>query len=259
MRVITLGPEGTYSHRAAKKYSRKKITFADSIPDAFEMFSEDDTLILPIENMIRGTVYDTITGLVEHDLKVVGQIILPIHHALMAQQKTFKKITSHPQALHQCSEYLKRNYPNAKWELTKSTADGCTKAQKNKQYATVGHSQNAEKYGLNIIDKNIENFKHNKTRFVVIQKEWDQTEKENSILIIHPKKNTPGILFEILKRFKRAKCDLSKIESRPNQQKLGEYYFYIETSGDFTTPQGQKIIKKLEKITEQVQVLGHYS
>ena len=112
MQTLTLGPSGTYSHRAATAVS-EDIAFTESVTEIVQAVAdrEYDRGVIPIENSIEGSVTESLDALAEYEVAIVREIITPIRHALMAQHDSFETVASHAQALAQCRGFLDAEYP----------------------------------------------------------------------------------------------------------------------------------------------------
>lgn len=265
MKLIVLGPNGTYSHLAAsKKFPHATVDFVDSITQGFELLKkhEHDAFIAPVENLIHGTVRETIDGLYENKLKIEGAISLPIKHSLLGKTSKIKKIYSHNQALNQCRNFLEKNYKNVELISCNSTAQACEKAMQENFSAAIANDSILRWYQkLKLIKNKIEDNHKNKTIFFVISQNYSLLNEKFSSIVIEPNLDESGILFEILKIFKKRKINLSKIESRPNRKAIGSYLFYMDFEGDFRAPKIEKVLNKVKnsKVVKKLTVLGSYS
>jgi prephenate dehydratase len=144
MKALTLGPEGTYSHRAARAVA-DEIEFTESVTGIVEGVAggEYDRGVVPIENSIEGSVTESLDALAERDVAVVREIVTPIRHALLAQSGEFEVVASHAQALAQCREFLERESPGPDLEAVASTARGVERAREDPAVAAIGHPDNA--------------------------------------------------------------------------------------------------------------------
>lgn len=264
MKIICLGPEGTYSHHATLQYdSHAEITFVKTISEGFEIMSQGkhDALIVPAENMIHGTVRETLDNLYDYPFKISNSITLPIKHALMAPSKTINTIYSHPQALNQCRKYLQKKYPTCELIATTSTAQACKKAMRSKNAGAIAHKSNSVLFPkLQIIADNIQDFSKNKTLFFVISDSYNLINQKHTATIIVPHADASGLLFNILKEFKKGRINLTKLESRPQRSNLGSYMFFIDFQGDFREKSIAKTLTKIAKLAavKQVKILGSY-
>jgi prephenate dehydratase/prephenate dehydrogenase len=257
--IAILGPEGTYSHEVATKFNtEKKPVFCKTISDALRSIEEDkiQTAILPFENSIHGTVLETLDGLQKSDVKIVGEIVIDINHnvaTLLPNQNPadIRKVYSHPQALAQCSEYIKKTFPNADINITPSTSTGFQKIKEEglTDSVAIGSEFSTELYGLHTLDKNIQDEKNNQTLFVIVsKKENSQTVSPHTYISLSPEKNEAGQLHQYTSIFKELGLNLSKIESRPQRSKPGLYIFYYKIDIDSKDERYDNLIKKWKEV-----------
>ncbi|MBC7114143.1 MAG: prephenate dehydratase [Archaeoglobi archaeon] len=260
MRVGVLGPQGTYSEKAAlKKFPRESLVYFKSITEIVERVSrgELERGVIPVENSLEGGVSETLDALVEYDVGVVDEILLEIRHCLVAKDDSeITVILSHPQALAQCRKFLNSRFPNVELREATSTMHAAKIAQEIKGVAAIAPCDSAEKYGLKIIERDIQDGE-NITRFFVISKKPSLSGKKSSI-IVFPFEDRPGTLLRILKPFADEGINLTKIESRPTKKKLGEYLFFIDFQGSLSDERVLRAIEEIRKISA-VKILGSYS
>lgn len=259
--IAVLGPEGTFSSRAAGIYftlrgERLAVSYYDSIPQVLQSVAAGECAeaIVPIENMLEGSVKQTLDSLFSTKLKIKREIVVPIHHAIAALPSTSRdrvvQVHSHPQALAQCAGYIYRHFPTAKPVATGSTAGAIAEIalKQLSGVAAIGPREVAEKHGLRILDENVEDDKNNATRFVVISRsDSPATGHDKTSLLLHAHSDRPGLLSDLLAEFSSRKINLYAIESRPSKRRLGEYDFYVEVKGHRTDRQVAEAIKSLEE------------
>lgn len=251
MTIYTLGPEASYSHFTAKKlFPESTISLCPTISDVFEQVnkSKNNFGIVPIENMIEGTVRETFDLLLETGLQIYDINQEHINHCLASQSDKFSTIASHEQALAQCRKFLQKNYRKIKLENTKSTSEAAKIATKNSNYAAITSKNAAEHYQLRILHENISDYPNNKTKFAVISHKPNPKTHLNTLAALIPNNpDEPGLLIKMLFPFQENQVNLTKIESRPNKQNFNEYIFYIEFEGDARQARARKIFTYLEK------------
>ncbi|WP_255151662.1 prephenate dehydratase [Halorarius halobius] len=261
MKALTLGPEGTYSHRATRAVA-DDIEFTESVTGIVEGVAggEYDRGVVPIENSIEGSVTESLDALSDRNVAVVREIVTPIRHALLAQRSEFDVVASHAQALAQCRSYLEREYPQAKLEAVASTARGVERAREDETVAAVGHPDNAGD-DLQVLAEDIQDRTSNATRFVVIAPETERTDAgRKTSFVVYPNTNYPGLLLEMLEPFAERDINLSRVESRPSGERLGDYVFHIDVEAGLYEDRTQEALGDLEDIAEHgwVRVLGSY-
>lgn len=284
--LAVLGPENTFSDLAAIEYlqkSRSKLQkyFAKDIDEVFELVGKGKVRegIVPVENKLHGTVRETLDNLFEKNVHIVGEINVPIHHALItsanSKKSDIKKIISHSQALNQCKNYLKKSFPKATKEDYPSTAAAVSQILRNgdTSLAAIAPAIAAQHRELKILAANIEDHHDNTTAFLVIKKgqtpyskdSHPEVEQKNSTkglskisIAFYFSKDRPGSLFEILKSFSEAEINLTKIESRPTKASFGDYIFYLDFHGSLSDAKIRKVLKIIEKQVAELKILGNY-
>lgn len=263
-RTAYLGPVGTYSEEAAvnifNKSSFDKIPFG-SIFEIFTAVANGDVLygVIPAENSIAGTVRGTLDYLVDFPLLIIGSFDLAIHHQLLSFEKKLEDIhfvASHPQALAQCNSFLQKNLPLAKLISSESTTSQLGKKQKGVAY--ISSKAASKRYNIPIIKKNIEDNASNTTKFYVLAKKAVKiNEVQNSkTLLFLTVYNRVGILRDILDVFAKHNLNLTKLESRPSQQKLWDYHFFVEVDKENKDPDLRSSLKELQTFCPVIRILG---
>jgi len=275
MKIAFQGEHGAFSEVAAKKYFGNNIETSPcySFADVFSKVQKKlvNFGVVPIENSLYGSVFDTYDLLLKstspdgkHGLNVTGELQLQINHQLLATKNLaftdIKKVFSHPQALGQCSEFLK-TLTNAEILPAYDTAGSALTLLKNadEPNAIVASKEAAEVYHLKILKKNIQNNSENYTRFLVIAKEQLlQDFKSPKTSVCFELKNMPGALFKGLSVFALREINLVKIESRPIAHKPFEYRFYADFMGDLREERVKNALKNLAEISLSIKVFGTY-
>ena len=266
MKIGFLGPKGTYTELAVDMYNSKaeKIPF-QSISAVFEALAKNkvDLALVPIENMIQGPVTETYDNLFSHtkEMQITDAVLLPIEHAIgKPHNSKVNKILSRDTALEQCSDYLKKNFPNAEKVPVDSTAKAIEMTSKMKDAAAIGMESTLKGHGLEILDKNIGNVKDNKTKFVILSKEEPKRSKRNfTSIVVYPKRDRVGFLEDLLKIIsKDHKLNMSSIHSRPDGK--GQFRFYIELEGHVNDKSIKDCIRDIQKRLSETDVvtLGSY-
>jgi len=262
------GEKGAYSEIASESYFGKSIktlpcySFEEVFLKVRNGFADNG--VIPIENTLHGSVFENYDLLLKYRVSVIAELNLQINHCLISPQRytlsELKKIYSHPQAIGQCSVFLKSL---KKVEVVPSydTAGSALLSLKNQHEATaaITSTRAAKIYKMKILKRNIQNNKINYTRFLVISRKKSKEEPR------HPKstisfdlKSIPGALHKALGVFANAEIDLSMIESRPIPHKPFQYTFYIDISGSLNDKKINAAIKKLSELTVRIKKIGTY-
>ena len=251
MRVALLGPEGTYTHQAAKKYFGEfEPDFCSTIREVFE--SDTETKFVPVENSLGGGVSDTIDRLRKNGNKITAEVVLPINHALISESglEEIETVKSHPQALAQSEEIISEHG----WEKveTDSTAQAVEEIEEGE--AALASEIAAEINDKPIIETAVQDTETNTTRFFVLNGESEPEEKAS--IILEPGEDRPGLLHSMLSCFAGHQINLSHIQSRPTKKGLGEYFFYVEAEA--ADERLEKAVQCLETYGD-IKVVGKYS
>ena len=262
METLTLGPAGTYSHRAAGAVADDEISFTESVTAIVESVADGDYRrgVVPVENSIEGSVTESLDAFAEHDVAVVREVITPIRHALLARGEAFEMVASHAQALAQCRDYLEEHYPDARLEAVASTARGVEQAREDASVAAIGHPANAGD-GLVALAEDIQDRTSNATRFLVVAPAAERDEAgSKTSFIVYPSVDYPGLLLELLEPFAERDINLTRVESRPSGERLGDYVFHIDVAAGLYEQRTQDALAVLADIAAEgwVRRLGSY-
>ena len=264
MQVLTLGPAGTYSHRAAGAVvDDGEVAFTESVTEIVGSVAEGEfgRGVVPVENSIEGSVTESLDAFADYEVAVVGEIITPIRHAILAQGGAFEVVASHAQALAQCREYLEEHYPSVEVEAVASTARGVQRAREDAQVAAIGHPANAEDDSLDVLAEDIQDRTSNATRFLVVAPVTERTEAgSKTSFIVYPNVDYPGLLLEMLEPFAERDINLTRVESRPSGERLGDYVFHIDIAAGLYEDRTEEALAEIEAIAENgwVRRLGSY-
>jgi chorismate mutase/prephenate dehydratase len=284
--IAYLGPEATFTHQAAIRRFGSSLHYVaqKTIPDIFTEVQKGraDYGVVPVENSTEGVVTHTLDMFVDSDLKIVSQIILPVSHSFASRfpREKIKVIYVHPQTRGQCRNWLQRNFPNAEIIETLSNAISAERA-KGPTYqiiqsgtigkAVVGRVQKheiptgaitselaAEKYQLPVLEQNIQDNAANATRFLVLGRQCSPPTGRDRTSLMISVTDKVGALYQALASFRRAKINLTKIESRPSKRKAWEYFFFIDCDGHAQDKKVARAIKNLGEHCNFVKILGSY-
>jgi prephenate dehydratase len=261
MRTVTLGPVGSYSYRAASAVS-DTIEFCETNPDVVALVAAGDYErgVVPVENSIGGSVSETLDALAEHEVAVVGEIVTPIVHALIAQGEGFDTVASHEQALAQCRGYLNDHYPDAAREAVSSTTAGVERAAEDASVAAIAHPDNAGE-GLSVLAEGIQDKDSNATRFLVVAPVAERSESGGKTsLVVYPNADYPGLLLSLLEPFAERDINLTRVESRPSGERLGDYVFHVDIEAGLYEQRTKDAVAELEDLAADgwVKRLGSY-
>ena len=246
------GPEGTYTQEAMLTSTAGQALDATPFPTIFDtvMAVHDglvDRALVPIENSMEGSVNATMDALAidAEGVRIVGEVILPIRHCLIARQELaleeIETVVSHPQANAQCARFIRTRLPQARVLAGSSTADAVrTVAGHDGPWAALGNRLAAEHYGCRILLAGVEDHPDNETRFVWLARHdapqspgtADESRPyKTAIVFWGAGSEAPGWLVGCLAGFAEREVNLTRIESRPRKQGLGRYMFFLDVEG----------------------------
>ena len=266
LKVAYSGVEGAFAHIAAGRLfpDSNKVACRDfkSAYDAV-MQGEADVAVLPIENSYAGEVGQTIDLIFSGGLFINGIYELEIHQNLLglpgATVEDIKKITSHPQALSQCHDYIKMRGFETEEANNTAVAAKMVADRKDKTLGAVASAETAEIYGLKILEANINKSGENTTRFAVLSKVLaDDTSLSNSVLMFTVK-NEAGALAKAIGIIGKYGYNMTALRSRPLKKHSWQYYFYIEIDGTCETVSGKKMLAELNEVCDKLKVVGTFA
>ncbi|HTI97369.1 MAG TPA: prephenate dehydratase domain-containing protein, partial [Dongiaceae bacterium] len=169
-----------------------------------------------------------------------------------------KKLYVHPQSFAQCRIWIQNNLPDAEIIETSSNARSAERAAKEKNSAAIAGVLAAERYGVKILEQDIQDNSANATRFLVLGRQCSPTSGHDRTSLMININDRSGALYQALSPFRRYKINMTKIESRPSKRKAWEYFFFIDCDGHFSDRKLARAIAELEQQCNLVKVLGSY-
>jgi prephenate dehydratase len=271
VQIAYQGEPGAYSEAAAAKYDAAATLVAcPAFEDVFKAVEDGRVAlgVLPVENSIGGTIHRNYDLLVQHDLTIVGEVELPVHHSLLALPGTtidqVRQIYSHPQALAQCDRFL-RSLAGVEVVATYDTA-GSAKLIRERNLtngAAIASERAAAVFGLIALRVGIQDHADNITRFVVVAPARGEAARPDAreadkTTVVFTLPNTPGALFRALSVFALRDIDVTKIESRPIPGRPWEYMFYLDIGVGRQEPRCSRALTHLAEFAPSVKLLGSY-
>ena len=263
--VAYLGPEASFTHQAALAHFGREASFCPK-PAIAEIFREVERDLIPwgvvpIENSLEGSVRQTQSQLISTSAGIRTEIFLRITLCLLASHQRaekIKRIYSHPHALGQCREWLRKNLPDCRQIETGSTAEAARRVLADRGGAAVASRIAATTYGLHILDEGIEDYPENATRFLVIGKGASGPTGDDKTSILFATPHVPGALHQALTPFSRAKVNLLRIESHPMRERIWEYLFFVDFEGHAAEKKTAKVLREMKARTTFLKHLGSY-
>ncbi|MFA7249980.1 MAG: prephenate dehydratase [Dehalococcoidia bacterium] len=269
MRISHLGPSGTYTEAAARRFSSTaELLPVATVSAAIQAVRDGsaDAAVCAMENSIEGSVsIETMDLLIspEFDLRICGEVVLAIQHHLVGapgiNPAAARVVYSHPQGLAQCRQRILELAPDAQPVAALSTAGAVEASLREPGTLAVGSEYAAELYGATIYARDIGDERDNETRFVVLAREDAQpTGDDKTSLAFTTAHDRPGSLVEVLQMFAGHGLNLTRIESRPTRRQLGTYVFFCDVQGHRSDPVVAGVLKEASQITQWMRVLGSY-
>jgi len=264
LQIAYLGPPATFTHQAALSRFGVSVDYlpVHTIADVFTEVETGhaDYGVVPIENSTEGAVNSTLDMLAHSTLRVCSEIHHEIVHCLVSNEAKdgIRRVYSKSEALGQCNHWLRTNLPTVDLVEVSSTAIAAERAAKEPGAAAIASELAAQMYGLQIVERNIEDIHHNVTRFLVIANQDSPPSGDDKTSLMFSTKDRVGALHEVLGIFRDCGINLSMIESRPSRKKAWEYYFFTDFDGHMSEPQVEEAIKRLENQCQFVKILGSY-
>lgn len=269
MQKITFqGAMGAYSHIACTElFPKAEYIPSDTFEQAMELvdMGEADYAVIPVENSNAGRVSDVHFLLPQTDLTILGEHFLRVEHQLLAlpdaKLEDIEAAASHPQALAQCSNFLKSHHIKALSRI--DTAKSCERIveMQDKTRAAIASKLAAEIYGLNILASNIENDGNNTTRFLVMGKEKQIPKDDGAKFItslVFKVKNIPAALYKTLGGFATNSVNITKLESYVIGGNFVSAQFYVEIESHPESTAFKRAFEELKFYSESIHFLGTY-
>lgn len=277
--VAYLGPRGTFSETATFKHFGHGAVGqpSPSIDEVFRSVESGaaDFGVVPVENSTEGAVGRSLDLMPQTGMKVCGEVIVRIHHFLMAKPTALrdhdlmakaapksladvKRVFSHGQSLGQCHEWLNENLPHAERVAVASNAEAARRAAEEPHSAAVAGEAAAAHYGLTILAANIEDEPNNTTRFLVLGDYAPAPSGRDKTSMVLSARNRAGAVYEMLTPFATRGVSMTKFESRPSRVALWEYLFFVDIEGHRDDPQVAEALAEVGRIAGYIKVLGSY-
>ncbi|MBR3456186.1 MAG: prephenate dehydratase [Bacteroidaceae bacterium] len=271
-KVAIQGIVGSYHDIAAHKFfggEDIELVCCDTFEDVFEEMRQDSNVVgmIAIENTIAGSLLHNYELLRDSGMSIVGEHKLRISHSILCLPEDdwddIKEVNSHPVALMQCREFLKR-HSNMKIVEANDTAGSAEEISRKqlRGHAAICSKFAAPLYGMKVLEEGIETNKHNFTRFLVISDPWQaesicMPNKSNKASIVFSLPHSEGSLSQVLSIFSFYRINLTKIQSLPIIGREWEYMFYVDVTYDDYTRYRQSI-DATRPLTKQFKILGEY-
>lgn len=264
--VAFQGEHGAYSEEAARQHFGPEVQTLPrkAFEDIFTALRRGEAQcgILPIENSVAGSINTAYDLLLEHDIKIAGEIFLRVRHCLLAVPGTrtedVRKVRSHPQALAQCERYVAARgwEPEPVYDTAGAAKDLAEHPEPG--VAVIASRLAGQIYGLALLDSGIEDYPFNYTRFFVLGSSVPEPAERNKTSLVLALQHMPGALYHVLGEFATRDINLTKLESRPRRNRPWEYVFYVDFEGHTGDAACREALLGILARATFVKVLGSY-
>jgi prephenate dehydratase len=274
VRVGFLGPSGTFAEEALRSSAPsgvEEVPYATVWETVMAVQERKvDQAVVPIENSLEGSVTTTLDALAGDgsDVRIVAEVVRPITHCLIARSgvalEDVTRVVSHPQALAQCGRFLRSELPEARTEVSGSTAEAvrAALASGDAGVAAIGTALAASLYGGAVLAEGVADRSDNLTRFVWLAPAGTAPHAppdKTSVVFWGFNDESPGALVAVLRELADRGVNLTKIESRPRRVQLGHYMFFADLDGAETDPPVRDALGGLGGRVDTLRVLGSYA
>lgn len=265
-RVVFQGAEGAYSQAAMLQYFGDEIQsfHVDTFRDAMSALDEGsaDFAVLPIENSTAGIVSEIYDLLVEFENYIVGEQIIRIEHCLLGVPGTdisdIKKVYSHPQSLMQSARYL-ADHPWQQISMQNNAfAARKVSEEQDKTQAAIASELAGQIYGLDVLKKGVNDSGTNSTRFIIVTNQKIFRKDAGKISICFEVPHQSGSLYHMLSHFIYNNLNMTKIESRPIEDRNWEYRFFVDFEGNLADGAVKNALRGLRDEARNMKILGNY-
>ena len=267
-KVAYSGTEGAFAHIASSKLfpSARKIPYADfSAAYKAVVDGECDSVVLPLENSYNGEVGQVTDLMFSGPLYVNAVTDIAITQDLLVLPGTklsdVKEVISHPQALGQCAEYIRKNGFSQREYTNTALAAKLVSESGDKSIAAIASAEAAEIFGLAVLERNINASRTNTTRFAVFSRaENRHTKKEMGVhtILLFTVRNEAGALAKAIEVIGKHGFNMRSLRSRPMKELLWQYYFYVEAEGNIHTDQGRDMMRELQNYCDKLKSVGTF-
>jgi len=219
--------------------------------------------VVPLENSLAGSINEAYDLLARGDTHIVGETVIAVDHALLALPGTIlqevRLVSSHPQALAQCDEYLAELDVELLPVYDTAGAAKRIVEEEREGEAAIASERAAELYGLDVLARKIQTNPENQTRFAAISEDPAPLGLPDKTSIILVTGNKPGALFHCLGPFAQRELNLVKLESRPVGHTPWRYRFFLDVEAAADDPAFARALEEVQREAAMVQVLGSYA
>ncbi|MCX4328254.1 MAG: prephenate dehydratase [Lachnospiraceae bacterium] len=265
-RIVCFGEHGAYTEQAMEEVFGKDITAINknTFKEVMETVANGEAKfgVLPIENTSTGGITDIYDLLLDYDVTIVAEHVVKVEQALMgvkgAKLDDIKTVYSHPQGLMQCSKFFEEHTGiSTKTYASTSAAAKKVSEDADKTQAAIASTRAAGIFGLDIIKEHVNHESMNYTRFIIISNQKIFLSNANKISLSFEIKHQAGALYNMLSNFYYNGLNLTKIESRPIENRNWEYRFFVDVEGNLNQPEVGNALAGISEFANKLAVLGN--
>jgi chorismate mutase/prephenate dehydratase len=266
IRVTYLGPEGTFSEQAVRRHFGAAVEAlpVGSVDEAFRRCEARAAqfTVVPVENSTEGVVGRTLDLLLATPLRICAEIELRVQQNLLGKGSLtdVRRVYSHAQSFAQCDAWLARQLPHAERIPVASNAEAAQRAAQDGSAAAIAGEAAAERYGLAVLARAIEDAPNNTTRFLVLGEIDPAPTGHDRTSLVMSAQNKPGAVHALLTPLAEHRVSMTRIESRPARggPALWEYVFFIDVEGHQKDAAVAQALAGLRTRAPFLKILGSY-
>jgi len=264
LKVAFPDPEGAFTGQAAIKHfghCAERVPMA-TIDEVFREVAAGavDYGVVPVENSIDGVVSQTLDSFMDFALIICGEVVLPIHHCLLACDSSSEpvRIYAHAHTFAQCRQWLDGRWPGIERVAVNSNTEAAQRARQEPGSAAIASVMAAQSCDLDILAHNIEDRPDNSTRFLIIGKQAVPPSGADKTSLLVSMRNQPGALRTLLEPFYQHNIDLIRVETRPSRTGISRCVFFIDFAGHREDVSVRTVLHQLSELASDCRVLGSY-
>ena len=264
-RIVCFGEHGAYTEQAMEEVFGTDITSMNrlSFKEVLETVANGEAKygVIPIENTSTGGINDTYDLLLDYDITIVAEHVVKVEQALLgkpgAKISDIKKVYSHPQGIMQCSKFITEQGMESESYMSTSSAAKKVAEEDDISQGAIASTRAAKIFGLDVLKESINFENSNYTRFIIVTNQKVFLSNANKISLSFEIKHQAGALYNMLSNFYYNDLNLTKIESRPIENRNWEYQFFVDIEGNLNDPGVRNALACISECAKQLTILGN--
>ena len=264
-RIVCFGEHGAYTEQAMEEVFGTDITSMNrlSFKEVLETVANGEAKygVIPIENTSTGGINDTYDLLLDYDITIVAEHVVKVEQALLgkpgAKVSDIKKVYSHPQGIMQCSKFIKEHNMDSESYMSTSSAAKKVAEEDDISQGAIASTRAAKIFGLDVLEESINFESSNYTRFIIVTNQKVFLSNANKISLSFEIKHQAGALYNMLSNFYYNDLNLTKIESRPIENRNWEYQFFVDIEGNLNDPGVRNALACIRECAKELTILGN--